>query len=161
MDFSRRPLSYSRRCKLHSGLVTEGCNLFHSLKWRFSIEPDLDHYTCMVDLLGRAGKLKEALATIMKMLPFPDSRIWGALLAASTVHGHRKLGEYAALRLLELEPDNVGYHTLLSNIRASDGQWSEVEEVRRAMFDKDLKKQPGWSFIEDNGHTHYFVCGDK
>ncbi|XVF56247.1 hypothetical protein PTKIN_Ptkin06aG0103500 [Pterospermum kingtungense] len=145
----------------HSGLVSEGCNVFHSMKWRFHIEPDLDHYTCMVDLLGRAGKLKEALATIMKMMAFPDSRIWGALLAASRVHGHRKLGEYAAQQLLELEPDNVGYHTLLSNVQASTGRWAEVEEVRRAMFGKDLKKQPGWSYIEENGHIHCFVSGDK
>lgn len=123
--------------------------------------PYLDHYTCMVDLLGRAGKLKEALATIVKMLTFPDSRIWGALLAASRVHGHRKLGEYAAQKLLELEPDNVGYHTLLSNVQASAGRWAEVEEVRRAMFGKDLKTRPGWSYIEENGHIHCFASGDK
>lgn len=145
----------------HSGLVSEGCYVFYSMKWRFSIEPDLDHYTCMVDLLGRAGKLKEALATIMKMLAFPDSRIWGALLAGSRVHGHKKVGEYAAQRLLELESDNVGYHTLLSNVQASTGQWAEVEEVRRAMFEKNLKKQPGWSYIAENKHIHCFVCGDK
>ncbi|XVE68583.1 hypothetical protein DITRI_Ditri09bG0080000 [Diplodiscus trichospermus] len=145
----------------HSGLVSEGCGVFHSMKWRFNIEPDLDHYTCMVDLLGRAGKLKEALAVILKMMAFPDSHIWGALLAASRVHEYGKIGEYAAQQLLKLEPDNVGYHTLLSNVQASTGRWAEVEEVRRVMCRKDLKKQPGWSYIEENGHIYCFVCGDK
>lgn len=144
----------------HSGLVTEGCEAFYSMKWRFGIEPHLDHYTCLVDLLGRSGKLKEALAVILKMLAFPDSRIWGALLSGSRIYGNRELGEYAAQRLLELEPDNVGYYTLLSNTQASFGQWDEVEEIRRVMKENDLKKKPGWSFIEAKGMIHVFVSGD-
>ncbi|GKV41601.1 hypothetical protein SLEP1_g49108 [Rubroshorea leprosula] len=145
----------------HSGLVGEGCKAFHSMKWRFGIEPNLDHYTCIVDLLGRSGMLKEALTIIMKMTAFPDGRIWGALLSASVIHGDRELGEYAAQRILELEPDNVGYYTLLSNVQACTGKWNEVEEVRKAMFEKDLKKKPGWSFIEEKGNIHCFVSGDR
>ncbi|RYR26189.1 hypothetical protein Ahy_B02g060366 [Arachis hypogaea] len=144
----------------HSGLVTEGCNIFYSMKWGFGIEPGLDHHTCMVDLLGRNGMLNEALAIILKMIVLPDSRIWGALLSASRVYGNRRFGEYAAERLLELEPHNAGYYTLLSNIKASVGSWNEVEELRRMMSEKDLKKKPGWSCIEVNGVIQGFVSGD-
>ncbi|KAM1135830.1 hypothetical protein ACFX13_034750 [Malus domestica] len=111
----------------HSGLVTEGCDAFCSMKWKFGIEPDLDHYTSIVDLLGRFGKLKEALADV----EFTVS--------------DRDVGEYAAQRLLELEPNNARYYTLLSNTQASVGQWNEVEVTRRVMSEKDLKKMPGWS----------------
>lgn len=146
----------------HSGLVIEGCEVFSSMKWKFGIDPDLDHYTCMVDLLGRYGKLKEALVIIMKMIALPDSRIWGALFAASRVHhNHRELGEYAAQKLLELELDNIGYCTLLSNAQASIGQWNEVEEIRRVMKGKDMKKKPGWSCTENKGRIYGFVSGDR
>jgi pentatricopeptide repeat protein len=137
------------------------CEVYFVMKWKFGIEPELDHCTCMVDLLGRHGKLKEALAIILKMVIFPDSRIWGALLAASKIHGDTKLGKYTAARLLDLEPNNVGYHTLLSNVQASVGQWDEVEEVRRVMNKADLKKKPGWSCIEAKGMIHAFVSADR
>ncbi|XP_061362792.1 pentatricopeptide repeat-containing protein At1g11290, chloroplastic-like [Gastrolobium bilobum] len=144
----------------HSGLVSEGCNIYYSMKWGFGIEPALDHHTCIVDLFGRCGMLKEALAIILKMIILPDSKIWGALLSASRVYGNKKFGEYAAQRLLELEPDNAGYYTLLSNVKASVGRWNEVEELRRVMSKMDLKKKPGWSCIEVKGVIHGFLSGD-
>lgn len=144
----------------HSGLVSEGCKFYCSMKWDFGIEPALDHHTCIVDLLGRYGLLKEALAMILKMTIPPDSRIWGALLAASRVYGNKKIGEYTAQRLLELEPDNAGYFTLLSNVKASNGRWDEVEELRKVMIERNLKKKPGWSCIEVKGVMHGFTSGD-
>ncbi|KAK7278859.1 hypothetical protein RJT34_23898 [Clitoria ternatea] len=144
----------------HSGLVSEGCDIYYSMKWCFGMEPALDHHTCIVDLFGRCGMLKEALAIIFKMVILPDSRIWGALVAASRVYGNKKLGEYAAQRLLELEPDNAGYYTLLSNVKASVGRWNEVEELRRVMSEMDIKKKPGWSCVEVKGIIHGFVSGD-
>uniref|UniRef100_A0A2N9HGM1 Pentatricopeptide repeat-containing protein n=1 Tax=Fagus sylvatica TaxID=28930 RepID=A0A2N9HGM1_FAGSY len=128
----------------HSGLVREGCEVYNSMKWIFGIQPNLDHYTCMVDLLGRYGKLKEALAIIVKMVIFSDGRIWGALLAACRVHGDIKLGEYTAQRLLELEPDNVGYHTLLSNVQAGVGRWDEVEEIDHTIKWRRFMTYWGW-----------------
>ncbi|CAL5431073.1 unnamed protein product [Camellia sinensis] len=145
----------------HSGLLSEGCGIFYSMKWSFGIEPVLNHYTCIVDLLGRSGKLKEALAIIMKLVTFPDGRIWGALFAASRVYGNHKLGEYAAQRLLELERDNAGYYTLLSNVQAIVERWAEVEEIRSCMKHNDLIKKPGWSCIEAKGLIHGFVSGDQ
>ncbi|KAJ4964083.1 hypothetical protein NE237_024022 [Protea cynaroides] len=112
------------------------------------------------DLLGRSGKLLEALAIILKMVVKPDSRIWGALLAASRVYSDSKLGAYAAERILELEPDNVGYHTLLSNVHASIESWAKVETVRMVMYEKHLRKKPGWSCIEARGNIRGFVAGD-
>ncbi|KAH7855052.1 hypothetical protein Vadar_020673 [Vaccinium darrowii] len=131
------------------------------MKWGFGREPDLNHYTCIVDLLGRSGKLKDALAIILKLVPNPDGRIWGALFAACRVHGDQKLGEYSAKRLLDLEPNNAGYHTLLSNFQAVDERWNEVEEVRRCMKDNDLMKKPGWSCVEAKGSIHGFISGDR
>ncbi|XP_059645870.1 pentatricopeptide repeat-containing protein At4g21065-like [Cornus florida] len=145
----------------HSGLLSEGCEVFNSMRWRFGVEPDLNHYTCLVDLLGRSGKLKEALAIIVKMVAFPDSRIWGALLAGSRVYGDQNVREYAGERVLELKPNNAGYYTVLSNAQASVERWSEVEEVRNVMKDKDLMKRPGWSCIELKGLLHGFVSGDR
>nr|DAD42426.1 TPA_asm: hypothetical protein HUJ06_000656 [Nelumbo nucifera] len=143
----------------HSGLVSEGCRVFGYMRQRYNIEPDVYHYTCMVDLLGRSGKLQEALSIIVNMVVKPDSRIWGALLAASRVYSDDKIGAYVAQRILELEPDNAGYHTLLSNVHASVQRWTEVETIRRAMTEKYLKKKPGWSCIEA-GDLHGFVAND-
>ncbi|KAK4795590.1 hypothetical protein SAY86_027916 [Trapa natans] len=145
----------------HSGLVTEGCKLFSMMEWTFDIKPTLDHYTCLVDLLARSGRLEDAMAVITKMLLIPDGRIWGAIVAASRVHGDTRVGEFAARRLLELENDNAGYYTLLSNAQASIGNWSQVESLRQEMNGKDLKKRPGWSCFMDGGRMHGFVSGDR
>ncbi|OVA13037.1 Pentatricopeptide repeat [Macleaya cordata] len=144
----------------HSGLVSEGCRIFSYMNSRFGVKPDLNHYTCMVDLLGRSGKLQEAVDIIEKMDVEPDSRIWGALFAASRVYSDNEIGVYAAQNLLELEPDNAGYRTLLSNLHASAERWDEAETVRRVMSEKYMKKKPGWSCIETREGFHGFVAGD-
>lgn len=145
----------------HSGLVAEGCKFFSMMEWRFNVKPSLDHYTSLVDLLARSGRLKDALAVIIRKVFCPDGRIWGALLSASRVYGDSEIGKFAALRLLELESDNVGYYTLLSNVQASGGNWSQVELVRQEMNEKDLKKKPGWSCFISRGRIHGFVSGDR
>ncbi|KAL0453181.1 UNVERIFIED_CONTAM: putative pentatricopeptide repeat-containing protein [Sesamum latifolium] len=144
----------------HSGLLYKGCEALNSMKWEFGIVPDLGHYTCIVDLLGRSGKVKEALSTILKLVALPDSRIWGALLAAARVHEDHKVGQYAAQKLLELESD-AGYYTLYSNVQASLERWNDVEEVRSAMKDMNLTRHPGWSCLEVEGTFHGFVSGDR
>lgn len=145
----------------HSGQVSDGCNILYWMRWKYDIEPTVNHYTCIVDMLGRSGRIKEGLAIIIKLVPFPDSRIWGALLAASRVLMDKRIGEYAAHKLLELEPDNAGYYTLYSNIQASAERWAEVEEVRSTIKAKNLMKPPGWSCIEISGLLHGFVSGDR
>ncbi|KAL3637138.1 hypothetical protein CASFOL_019437 [Castilleja foliolosa] len=131
------------------------------MKWKFGIEPDLDHYTCIVDLLGRSGKIKEALSIILKKVVIPDSKIWSALLSAARVHEDRKIGAYAAEKVLGLESDNAGYYTLFSNVNASLKRWDEVEEVRSVMKEMNLVKYPGWSCLEVKGVLDGFVSGDR
>ncbi|KAG8372050.1 hypothetical protein BUALT_Bualt12G0026300 [Buddleja alternifolia] len=145
----------------HTGLLQEGCEALKSMKRDFGIEPNLDHYTCIVDLLGRSGRIKEALWVILKLVALPDSRIWGALLAAARIHEDRKVGEYAVKKVLEMKSDNAGYYTLFSNVQASVERWNEVEEVRSGMKDMNLMKFPGWSCLEVQGNFHGFVSGDR
>lgn len=144
----------------HTGLVNEGRNLFHSMSRTYMIEPELMHYTCMVDLLGRCGKLSEALGLINIMKCQPDARIWGALLASCRIHSDDELGNYAARKLLDLESDNVGYHVILSNIEASEGKWESAERIRNDLSGRKIKKKPGWSCVEEKGRLTMFVASD-
>ncbi|KAL7097789.1 hypothetical protein ACP275_10G164800 [Erythranthe tilingii] len=145
----------------HSGLLQEGCETLISMKRVFGIEPDLDHYTSIVDLLGRYGKVKEALSVVLKFVASPDSRIWGALLGAARIHEDRKVGEFSARKILELERDNARYYTLISNVQAIGERWSEVEETRDCVKEMNVIKNPGWSFLEVKGVVHGFVSGDR
>ena len=144
----------------HSGLMIEGCEVFNSMSRKFGVQPELYHYTCMVDLLGRCGKLYEALEVINNMNSKPDARIWGALLASSRIHSDNMLGNYAAQMLFNLEPDNVGYHVVLSNIQVSEGKWDNAERIRKDMKKQDFIKKPGWSCIEEKGRFYVFVAAD-
>ncbi|CAD5196531.1 unnamed protein product [Musa acuminata subsp. malaccensis] len=148
-----------RACS-HSGLVEEGKQFFSCMEHDYGLVPKVEHYGCMVDLLGRAGHLVEAHELIRRMPNEPNVIIWGALLAACKVHKNPKLGELAAKELLKLEPHSSGYNILLSNIYAIDRRWSEVAEVRKSMKDTGIKKMPGMTAIEVNGVVHEFVMGD-
>lgn len=145
----------------HSGFLSEGCRLFTVMKKTYGVEPNLNHYTCIVDLLGRCGKLKDALLLTLKLGGVSDSKIWGALLAASRVFENNKIADYAGKMILELEYDNVGYHTLVSNVQAMGGKWEETEETRRGLRANDFTKKPGWSYVEANGMFNCFVSGDQ
>ncbi|KAJ4961350.1 hypothetical protein NE237_021260 [Protea cynaroides] len=145
----------------HSGLVNEGLKYFEELMEDRSIDVREDHYACLVDLCGRAGRLKEAFDFIEHLGTKPSANVWGALLAGCNVHGNVKIGNLVARRLLEVEPDNAGTYMLLSNIYASAGRWKEAARVRLKMKDKGLKKQPGCSWIEVGNRVHVFVVGDK
>lgn len=142
----------------HSGLVNEGCQIFSYMTEIFGIKAELNHYTCMVDLLARAGLIAEALDLIHSMDVEPDGRIWGALLASCRVHRNVNIGDYAAQRLLELEPDNVGYQIILSNIRACGDQWDKSERIWKSMDEIELKGRPGWSCIEEKGGFPLFFA---
>ncbi|RVX11905.1 putative pentatricopeptide repeat-containing protein [Vitis vinifera] len=106
-----------------AGLVDEGCYYFESMKTDYSIVPSPDHYACMVDLLGRAGRLKEAYELLKSMPVEPHAGAWGALLGACKLHCDIELGEVVADQLFELEPQNAGNYVLLSNIYAAAEQW--------------------------------------
>ncbi|XP_038971546.1 pentatricopeptide repeat-containing protein At5g08510 isoform X2 [Phoenix dactylifera] len=145
----------------HGGLVAEGQHFFGSMEKVFSLTPKLEHYGCMVDLLGRAGLLKEAYGLITSMPMEADSVIWGTLLGACSFHGEIQLAEIAAEFLSKLEPWNPGNHVILSNIYASSGRWDCVAKVWKLMKGKQHKKSAGYSFIELGGSMHKFLVEDK
>ncbi|XP_042500547.1 pentatricopeptide repeat-containing protein At4g02750 [Macadamia integrifolia] len=145
----------------HTGLVNKGTEYFYSMEKEYGITAKVQHYTCMIDLLGRAGRLEDA-QLLMKNMPFePDGATWGAILGASRIHGDTKLGEEAAKRIFELEPDNSGMYVLLSNLYASSGRWNDVGKMRLIMRDSGVRKVPGYSWIEVQDRVHTFSVGDS
>lgn len=144
----------------HAGMVNEGFHWFQTMKHKYSIEPGVEHYSCMVDLFGRAGFLDKAYDLIKKMKVRPDFVVWGSLLAACRMHKNVDLGEICARQLFELDPNNCGYYVLLSNIYADAGRWEDVEKMRVYMKNHGLSKTPGFSLVELKGRVHVFLVGD-
>jgi len=144
----------------HSGMVDEGMLLFDRMNREFGITPNVRHYGCMVDLLGRAGLLDKAYQLIMSMVVKPDSTIWRTLLGACRIHGHVALGEQVIGHLIELKAQEAGDYVLLLNIYSSAGHWEKVAEVRKLMKDKAIQTTPGCSTIELKGVVHEFVVDD-
>ncbi|KAK7855905.1 pentatricopeptide repeat-containing protein [Quercus suber] len=140
----------------HAGLQEEGWKVFKSIQ-----APAVDHYACMIDLLGRVGELDEATKLIESMPIKPHAGVYGSLLNASRIHKRVELGEMAASKLFELEPYNSGNYILLSNIYASAGRWEDVERVRGTMRKVGVKKTTGWSWVEYKGEIHKFIVGDR
>ncbi|KAJ7945223.1 Pentatricopeptide repeat-containing protein [Quillaja saponaria] len=145
----------------HTGLVKEGRHYFYSMRTEYDMAPLKDHYTCMVDLLGRAGCLDEAKKLIEEMPMQPDAVVWGSLLAACKVHGNITIGKYVAEKLLEIDPMNSGSYVLLSNMYAELGRWKDVVRVRKLMRQRGVVKQPGCSWIEIHSGVHVFMVKDK
>ncbi|KAJ7964366.1 Pentatricopeptide repeat-containing protein [Quillaja saponaria] len=145
----------------HGGLPKLGYHYFNSMVQDYNIPPKLQHYGCMVDLLGRAGKLDEAEDMMKNMKREPDGAMWGSLLNACRAHRCVELGEYIAERLFELEPENPGAYVLLSNIYAGAGRWDDVARIRTRLNDKGMKKVPGCTSIEVDSVVHEFLVGDK
>ena len=131
----------------HNGMVEEGYFHLNSMAKEYGIEPGYYHYACMVDLLGRSGRLKEAERFINNMPIEPDALIWGILLAACKVHGDTELGRLAANRVIELEPCGAGAYVTLSNICADMGWWEDVLKIRSLMEGTGVRKEPGWSSV--------------
>ncbi|KAF5183837.1 Pentatricopeptide repeat-containing protein [Thalictrum thalictroides] len=134
----------------HAGLFEEGYRCFSSMSTDHRLMPTADHYSIMVDLLGRAGKLEEAYKLIKSMPMRPHAGVWGALLLACRVHCNVELGEIAAQHCIELEPDTSGYYSLLANIYASAERWEDAKRLRKVMEEKKLSKIPGCSWIPSN-----------
>ncbi|XP_070031175.1 pentatricopeptide repeat-containing protein At4g33990-like isoform X1 [Nicotiana tomentosiformis] len=145
----------------HSGLVDEGKRYFHMMEQEFGIKPVLKHYGCFVDMFARAGRLETAYRFIKSMPLQPDASVWGALLGACRIHGNVELGKLASDNLFEVDPENVGYYVVLSNIYANYGKWEGVNEVRSLARDRGLKKTPGWSSVELDNKIEVFYTGNQ
>ncbi|XP_044496498.1 pentatricopeptide repeat-containing protein At1g15510, chloroplastic [Mangifera indica] len=144
-----------------SGMVTEGLEYFNSMRLKYAVTPNLKHYACIVDLLGRAGQLEEALEFVQKMPVKPDAAIWGALLNACRIHRCVDLGEFAAEHIFETDTKHVGYYILLCNLYADSGRWDEVAKIRKTVREQGLAVDPGCSWVEVKGEVHAFLSGDN
>ncbi|MQM17685.1 hypothetical protein Taro_050661 [Colocasia esculenta] len=131
----------------HSGLVDDGWKHFNLMSEEFGIEPATEHCVCIVDMLGRAGKLDEAHDFIKQMSMKPEPGIWGALLSACKYHTNLEMGKSIAEYLFHNEPENVGYYVSLSNLYAALGKWIDAVNVRRMIECRGLTKSRGYSFI--------------
>ncbi|XP_042480506.1 pentatricopeptide repeat-containing protein At2g45350, chloroplastic [Macadamia integrifolia] len=145
----------------HAGLLKEGLMCFELMRRVYNVKPKLQHYGCMVDLLGRAGHLREARNLIEDMPIKPNDVVLRALLSACMNHYNFDMGKWVAKHLIQLDSCNSSSYVLLSNLYASFGMWSDVSKIRTIMKEKDIRKVPGCSWIELDGIVHEFVVGDK
>ncbi|PON96364.1 Pentatricopeptide repeat [Trema orientale] len=134
----------------HAGKVEEGKRYFNLMRSEYSIEPNIKHYGCMVDILSRAGLLNEAFEFVETMAVEPNAIVWRTLLGACRIHGNVELGRRANEQLLRMRTNESGDYVLLSNIYASQGEWDGVEKVRKSMDDSRVTKEAGFSVIEAN-----------
>lgn len=145
----------------HCGLVDDGFAYFNRMKEEYNIAPRIEHLGCMVDLLGRAGKVKEAYDYIFTMPLEPNAVVWRTLLGACAMHKKLELGEAAWARLVELDPGHSGDYVLLSNLYAAVGRWANVHVLRKTMVKDGVRKNPGRSLVELRNSVYEFVMGDR
>lgn len=145
----------------HSGLVEEGKWYFRTMFEFYGVEPTLDHYSCMVDLLGRSGSLKDAYELIKSMPMEPNSGVWGALLGACRIYRNAELGKEAAEHLIKLDSSDARNYIVLSNIYSAVSLWKDASEMRALMKENCLTRLPGCSYIEHGNKIHQFVVGDR
>ncbi|KAB2630721.1 pentatricopeptide repeat-containing protein [Pyrus ussuriensis x Pyrus communis] len=145
----------------HAGLVDEGYSYFNQARTEDSIILKPEHYACMVDLLSRSGCFTQAEEFICN-LPFePGIGFWKALLGGCQIHSNTELGEFAARKILDLDPEDVSSYVMVSNAHCAAGRWQSVSTIRREMKEKGLRRVPGCSWIEVRNKVHVFVSGDK
>ncbi|GAV78290.1 Cu-oxidase domain-containing protein/PPR domain-containing protein/Cu-oxidase_2 domain-containing protein/Cu-oxidase_3 domain-containing protein/PPR_2 domain-containing protein/DYW_deaminase domain-containing protein, partial [Cephalotus follicularis] len=145
----------------HTGLIKEGQEFFKSMVRDHGIPPEERHYSCMVDLLGRAGKLEDALEFINNLPTKPTTPIWRPLLAACRCHNNLEMAEYVANQILELHPDDATVYVTLSNMYTELGRHADAEKQRKLMTQRNITKEPGFSWIEVNDKIHKFFSGDN
>lgn len=134
----------------HAGLVEEGRRQFKSMIKEFGIEPRVEHYASLVDIIGRHGQLQEAMDLIDSMPFGPDKAVWGALLGACRMHNNVELAQVAAEALMRLEPESSAPYVLLYNMYADVGQWDAAAKVRLVMEENNIRKQPGYSRVDSS-----------
>lgn len=144
----------------HAGLVDDGQTYFNSMDEIYGIAPEIEHLSCLIDMLGRAGRLKEAEEYMEKFLFRQDPIVLGSILSACRLHGDVLIGERLARNLLKLQPVTTSPYVLLSNMYASDGMWNCVAKARKMLNASGLKKEPGHSLIEVKGVVEKFTVGD-
>ncbi|XP_010265642.1 PREDICTED: pentatricopeptide repeat-containing protein At3g62890-like [Nelumbo nucifera] len=145
----------------HAGLIEEGRYHFKCMKDTFRIEPRVEHFGCMVDILGRGGYVEEAWDFVQAMPMEPDVLVLKSLLSACASYGRVEYAEWAAKKLNKLDPGIASSYVLLANAYANLGRWADAERVRKMMRDRGVTKTPGCSLIEVGGVVHQFVAGEN
>ncbi|CAL9756169.1 unnamed protein product [Musa acuminata subsp. burmannicoides] len=147
----------------HGGMVLEGWWCFDRMIHFHKIEPKVDHFGCLMDLLSRAGFLKVSEKLVQGMPVEPVPALWGALVSACKTHCDLHLGEVIGKKLIDMEPQDIGPYILLSNIYAAKGRWDDVEKVRKMMEKKGLRKGTGISLVSIDDHVvdHNISVGKK
>lgn len=145
----------------HSGLVQEGRKYFNLMKEKFGIEPRIEHYGCLIDLLCRARLIKDAVEFVDRMPIEPNPIIWRTLTSACRAEEELELGERISTRLVKEEPNIESNYVLLSNIYAKMSRWEKKTKIREEMYLRDIRKVPGSTLIELDNEIYEFVAGDK
>lgn len=144
----------------HAGLVSEGRKFFQEMEIEYKITPKIEHYGCMIDLLGRSGLVEEAHILAQTMPIEPDLVIWTTLLGSCKLHNKVELGKRIFKHLFDAGVANSGTYVLLSNLHAATGDWEETGRVRFMMRRSGKRKEPGCTSIEIDNKVHEFIAGD-
>lgn len=145
----------------HGGLVDEGLAYFTEMTSVFGVPAGIEHCVCIVDLLGRSGRLADAEAFIATMPVPPNDFVWRSLLAACRKHGNMDLGKKAAEHLLETDPTDDSAYVLYSNVCAASGKWHDVQNIRLKMDTNSIKKKPAYSWVKLRDKVNTFGMGDN
>uniref|UniRef100_A0A0D9VAJ6 DYW domain-containing protein n=1 Tax=Leersia perrieri TaxID=77586 RepID=A0A0D9VAJ6_9ORYZ len=145
----------------HGGLVDEGLRYYEIMNKEYGLDPTIRHCTCVVDLLGRAGRLADAENIISKSIFHADPVVWRSLLASCRIHGDLERGQLVASKIMELEPTSSASYVILYNMYLDAGELSLASKTRDLMKQRGVKKEPGLSWIELKCGVHSFVAGDK
>ncbi|OWM63272.1 hypothetical protein CDL15_Pgr022017 [Punica granatum] len=127
----------------------------------YGLEPGLEHYTCLISAMARAGRLEDAKRLALAMPFEPDAAVWRSILMACRHLGDADKAREMAKRLLELNPSDDSAYVIASNALSTAGEWDEVAEVRKAMKDRRVRKEVGQSWVETRGRVHVFMAGDR
>ncbi|CAI9106808.1 OLC1v1006034C1 [Oldenlandia corymbosa var. corymbosa] len=145
----------------HSGLVNEGLSFLKSMNHDYNVAPDREHYACLIDMLGRAGRFDEAVGQLRNMPCKPDDRVWNALIGACMIQGNSDLGRIAAKHILELDPQSPTLYVLLSSINATLGKWESVSKLRQLMNERQIRKEQALSWLEIDHNLHQITVSDQ
>jgi len=146
---------------VHVGLVDKGRSYFDLMTREHNVSPNVLHYSCMVDILGRGGLVHEAHELMTKMPFAATASMWGSLLASCRIHGNLELAEIAAKNLFEMEPDRGGNYVLLANTYAASKKWEEAAKARKSLKGSEILKERGKSWIEIKDKVHTFMAGER
>ncbi|GAV80658.1 PPR domain-containing protein/PPR_2 domain-containing protein/PPR_3 domain-containing protein/DYW_deaminase domain-containing protein [Cephalotus follicularis] len=145
----------------NTGSDVESERWFARMREDYGLAPGLEHYTCLLGAMGRAGRLQEAERVALTMPFEPDAAVWRTLLSICAYHKEADMALKMANRLLELDQQDDSAYVIVANVLSANGRWDEVAEVRKMMKERRVRKEGGRSWIEVKGKVHVFLSGDR